>query len=384
MKKNRIALFLPAIDAGGVARVMIHLSGGLIKEGFEVDLVVAKAPIESQKDLPEGVRLVELPETGVLKPITKLIGWMTEADYFADSLQRLPGFIRYLRRTKPKALLSGSANIVAILASKLSNMKGRVLVTVAVHQSVHFKNVFSGVKRIYPIIHNLFLYLADGIVVESEGIADDLVKSLHIPKEDIWVIYNPVVTKTLYAKMEEAVELPWLDGNEYPIIIGVGRLTKQKNFPTLLEAFNRVRQQRKAKLIILGDGPDRQALCDYIDHLGLSEDVAMLGYRSNPFAYMKQASVFVLSSKWEGFGNVVAEALAVGTPVVSTDCLSGPREILDNGEFGRLVPVGDARAMAAAIIETIDHPPERADLQARGRVFSLETALPQFLAAMHL
>jgi glycosyltransferase involved in cell wall biosynthesis len=162
------------------------------------------------------------------------------------------------------------------------------------------------------------------------------------------------------------------------VILGVGRLEKQKDFPTLIHAFAKVRQQHPARLMILGEGSEHSHLDSLVQELGLVEDVVFGGFVANPYAYMAQAAVLVLSSAWEGFGNVLVEAMAAGTPVVSTDCESGPAEILANGQYGKLVAVGDIEGMAKAIAQTLDKAPDSKLLQERADEFSLEKALTQY------
>ena len=171
--------------------------------------------------------------------------------------------------------------------------------------------------------------------------------------ESIEVIYNPTITPELSQKSQESVDHPWFAPGEPPVVLGVGRLEQQKDFPTLIHAFAKVRQMQTAKLVILGSGREEKKLLSLVNELDLSEDVAMLGFVENPYAYMAKSAIFVLSSVWEGFGNVVAEALAAGAPVVSTNCPSGPAEILDNGKYGELVSVGDSQAMAEAILRVL-------------------------------
>ncbi len=154
-------------------------------------------------------------------------------------------------------------------------------------------------------------------------------------------------------KAKEPVEHPWFETGELPVILGVGRLMEQKDFPTLIRAFAKVLKVRPSRLVILGSGKERSRLNALVHELGLQNHVAMLAFQNNPYAYMTKAAVFALSSAWEGFGNVLVEAMAQGTPVVSTDCKHGPREILDHGKHGLLVPVGDSQAMAEAILNVL-------------------------------
>jgi glycosyltransferase involved in cell wall biosynthesis len=181
----------------------------------------------------------------------------------------------------------------------------------------------------------------------------------------------------------------WFTSDGPPIILGVGNLKPQKDFATLIRAFARVRAERPARLVILGDarGPDKDAsyvaaLKGLPAQLGIEEDVSFAGFAENPYAYMSRAAVFVLSSAWEGFGNVLAEALACGCPVVSTDCPSGPAEILEHGRYGPLVPVGDDAALAAAICRVLDAPLSRGELTGRAALFTVERAVDQYIQLM--
>ncbi|MCA1995460.1 MAG: glycosyltransferase, partial [Coleofasciculus sp. S288] len=191
------------------------------------------------------------------------------------------------------------------------------------------------------------------IVAVSQGVATDLARTASLPLERIQVIYNPVVTPELLTRAKEPLDHPWFNPGEPPVILGVGRLVEQKDFSTLIRAFNQVRQIQPARLMILGSGREKSRLKALVQELGLEDDVAMPGFVQNPYAYMARSAVFVLSSAWEGFGNVIVEAMAVGTPVVSTDCQSGPAEILDDGKYGSLVPVGDSKAIAEAILSVL-------------------------------
>jgi glycosyltransferase involved in cell wall biosynthesis len=196
---------------------------------------------------------------------------------------------------------------------------------------------------------------ADEIVAVSKGVAADLGVRCCLPWHRIKVIYNPVLTPELLEKAREPVEHPWLAPNQPPVVLGVGRLTIQKDFSTLLRAFAQVRQRRPAKLLILGEGDQRRQLEALSRELGVDGHVCLAGYRENPHAYMARAQVFVLSSIYEGFGLVLVEAMASGVPVVSTDCESGPREVLQDGRYGTLVPIGNVEALAQGITAQLDH-----------------------------
>jgi glycosyltransferase involved in cell wall biosynthesis len=224
---------------------------------------------------------------------------------------------------------------------------------------------------------------ADVVVATSAGVADDLARAIQMPRSRIVVIYNPVVTPSMIKKSWESVDHAWITGGSCPVIIATGRLTKQKDFPTLIRAFARLREQQSARLIILGEGEDRERLQDLAAELRVEANIDFPGFVSNPYAYMRRASVFVLSSRWEGFGNVVAEALACGTPVVSTDCPSGPAEILEGGRWGRLVPVGDSASLSEAMVLALTEGRRGEEGRVRrAQAFTGEVAAKHYLAML--
>jgi glycosyltransferase involved in cell wall biosynthesis len=230
---------------------------------------------------------------------------------------------------------------------------------------------------------------ADAIVTVSHGVADDLALHAGIPRERITTIYNPVVTPDLLDKAQAPLDHPWFTPGAPPVVLGVGRLHAQKDFPTLLKAFARVRAKQEARLMILGEGKNarkntvqRTALTALAAQLGVAADVALPGFVDNPFAYMARAAVFALSSAWEGLPGVLIQAMACGCPVVSTDCPSGPAEILENGEYGSLVPVGDDLSLANAILSTLNAPPARDRLQARAAMFSVDRTADRYLEVL--
>ncbi len=221
--------------------------------------------------------------------------------------------------------------------------------------------------------------LAGGIIAVSRGAAADLARYARIPVEDMDVINNPVVTPRLLELSSEPVGHPWFDDGTTPVILGVGRLAAVKDFATLIRAFAEVRRERTAKLMILGEGPERRALEAFAEELGLTKDVEMPGFVHNPYAVMARAAVLVLPSRWEGSPNVLVEAMACGTQVVATDCPGGAAEILENGRFGRLVPVGDFGRMAEAIEGALDDPVSAEQLRKRAGDFSAARAVDAYL-----
>ena len=363
---NKIALFLPSLRGGGAERVMVNLARGFYDQGINVDLVLAKAEGPYLSEVPAGVRVIDLHSSRVL---------------FS-----LPGLVRYLRRERPQSILSAMdhANIVVIWARKLSGVPCRVIVSVHSTLSRALTNNPNLRGYLMPNLIRIFYPWADTVVAVSNGVAEDFANITRLPRESIKVIYNPIVTPELLEKAKEVVEHPWFLPGEPPVILSVGRLTKAKDYPTLIRAFALVRRKYPARLMILGEGEERAKLEALAQELGLQDDISLPGFVDNPYAYMARAAVFVLSSAWEGFGNVLVEAMAVGTPVVATGCPSGPAEILEGGKWGKLVPVGDANAMAQAILSTLSGQEVKMDFQNRALKFTIERITKYYLEALSI
>lgn len=334
-----IAFFLPSLCGGGAERVIVNLAEGMVERGLPVDLVTATAEGPLLGQLPPSVRLVDLHVSRVLRSIFPLAS--------------------YIRGQQPRVLISsmGHANLVALWAAKLAHRRTPVIVTVhnTMSQSTPEQGTLAG--RLWPLLMRAFYPWAAHVVAVSRGAAEDLARTTGLPRNLVEVVYNPVITTGAMALAREAPDHPWLAPGQPPVIIGAGRLTRQKDFPTLIRAFAEVQRRRPARLIILGEGEDRPMLEALVRELGVTDMVALPGFRANAMAYLAGSALFVLSSAWEGLPTVLIEALAAGTGVVSTDCPSGPREILQEGRLGALVPVGDARALAEAMVVALDQPP---------------------------
>ena len=355
----KLAIFLSDLIGGGAERVMLNLAHGFIDRGYEVDLVLARKEGSYLGQVSSKIKLIDLKAPSLLRS-THLLS-------------------RYLKQDKPIALFSAleDTNLVALLAKSLAGISIPLIVTVHNNLSQESRNATSLKRKLVPYLVPWFYPFADTVVAVSEGVADDLVK-LGLRSNNLKFIYNPIITLEFKQKLQEPLEHPWFAPGEPPVILGVGRLNPQKDFATLIKAFAKVQQQQPAKLIVLGEGEERCYLESLVKELNITESVALPGFVDNPYIYMAQAAVLVLSSGWEGFGNVLVEAMAVGTPVVATDCPSGPAEILEQGKYGELVPVGDEKRMAEAIIKTLNNPPERDFLMKRGREFSVEKAVFQY------
>jgi glycosyltransferase involved in cell wall biosynthesis len=362
-----VSFFLPALDGGGAERAMLHVAQGLAAQGMNVDLVLAEAKGAYLSKVPTSIRIVDLQAQ------------------FPVLLSKTLALHRYLRRKQPEVLFSALDILSsATWAQRLAGVSTRIVMCVQTHLSQQFRDHQPHtIGRLRPHFVRWFYPWADQIVSASQGVATDVSQMTGVPVESIQVIYNPVVTPEVLEKLRQPIDHPWFALGELPVILGVGRLVSQKDFPTLIQAFARVRPRYQSRLMILGEGEDRPKLEAMVRELGLEGDVALPGFVENPYAYMARAGVFALSSVFEGFGNVVAEALAAGTPVVSTNCPSGPAEILADGKYGRLVPLGDADALADAIVETLQNPIQSKILQQRSQDFSLDRITHQYLNVLH-
>jgi glycosyltransferase involved in cell wall biosynthesis len=334
---RRVAVFLPSLNGGGAERVLLTLADGFSQRGIAVDLVLAKAAGAYRDEVPPSVRVVDLKASRVITS--------------------LPRLVRYLRTERPAVLLSGMAhaNVVGLWARRLAGGNTRVVVREANNLSVAADGS-KGRNRLLPMLVRRFYRWADAIVAVSDGVAEDLLEITELPRNKVRVLPNPVVTPELKNRAAEPLNDPWFSNGAPPVILGVGRLDRQKDFPTLIRAFASVRRRRDVRLLILGEGPERARLESLLQELQVASDARLPGFVSNPFNYMARAAVFVLSSAWEGMPGALIQGMACGAPVVSTDCESGPREVLAGGKFGRLVPVGDEAALADAIIATLDAP----------------------------
>ena len=226
--------------------------------------------------------------------------------------------------------------------------------------------------------------MADGLIANSEDVAQDFKKITGLDVPHLSVIHNPAYDDSIAGMMNMTTRHDWFEGGSIPIILHVGRLESQKNIPMLMDAFELVRDAHPCRLALIGEGslkPELEARAESSRH---AKDINFLGHRTNPFPYMKRASVFVLSSIWEGFGNVLVEALATGTPVVATNCPGGPREILADGKYGSLVPIDDVRAMAEAISSAINTPAAAEDLLQAAERFRADRIAGQYLEAFGL
>jgi glycosyltransferase involved in cell wall biosynthesis len=399
--ERRVGVFFSSLAGGGIERMMLATAGALRERGYAVDVVVAEANGPLAGSVPDGVQLLELqrgPTWLARKCILqaeppaarRLLASGMLALKLPNRLRYLPSLIRYFREEHPNALLTAGlgANLLGVWARNLACSPARVVASQRNTLSC-VMTTWTWKRRVFPALIRRNYLAADALIAVSEGVADDLASHFGVPRDRITVVYNPVVSRSLRQQASSEIDHSWFVAGAPPVVLGVGRLDSTKDYRTLIRAFARLRQEREARLMILGAAKDAAATAQHsaelmalAAELGVSQDVALPGFVPNPFAYMARAGAFVLSSRWEGFGNVLVEAMACGCPVVSTDCPSGPAEILDCGRYGPLVPVGDDAAMAGAIIKILDAPPPAEELRARAALFSVGRAVDQYLDLM--
>ena len=300
------------------------------------------------------------------------------ADHVAFTLGPL---VRYLRARRPAVLFSAlfTPNVVAVLAKRLAWVPTQVVITEHTLFSQAARHATGLKARLLMTLARRAYRYAHGYVAVSNAAATDLAGSVGVARERIKVIYNPIVTPELRAMMQCAsADSCRRSDPVVPLVVGAGRFAAHKDLTTLIKAFVRLRERRPARLVLLGEGDQRGRLEDAVAQLDVREDVQMPGFVDDPYDYFRAASVLVLSSRWEGFGNVLVEAMTCGTPVVSTNCPGGPAEILQNGTFGPLTPVGDAGALAEAVEDVLDAPLPASKLKRHARTFSLERAVAAY------
>lgn len=340
---------------GGTYRRLMNQIHVWMAEGWSVELVTFRdGEMFYPDEMPSSVACVHLGTRG--KVATAWALW------------------RYLRRRRPQVILSVNhiTNVILAQVGMLPDTGAKRFLSVPntfgeseklAADPQRREQKFRQIRRWYP--------RSNGVIAVSDGVRDDLLDTVGLKGVTVQRIYSGSVAAATLERAREPVEHPWLTDKTCPVILSAGRLVPQKDYPTLLRAFARLRERREARLIIVGKGREEAALRRLAKELGVEDDFDLPGFASNPYAWMARSDVFALSSRWEGLVNVVMEALGLGVPVVSTDCPSGPREILADGRFGLLVPMQDPQALADAIDQT---------LRGEGPVFEREDAVRPFRA----
>jgi glycosyltransferase involved in cell wall biosynthesis len=363
----RVAFLLDALRDDGASKMLASLASGLSNRGVRVDLML---------------RRLDTPYLPALAPTVKPVMLRS-----MHPLWCLPALVRYLRGARPTAMLLSDkirTNVAALRSRRIARVHTRLVLRVSIALSQELAALAPPVRAHRAARWRRLLPRLDRVVAVSRGVAADVAGLGGMPVKQIAVAPNPVITPEIDALSRAPAPHPWLARGDAPVIMGVGRLHPQKDFASLIRAFAAVHHARPCRLIILGEGEERARLEALANRLDVGPAVSLPGFVTNPYAYLARASVFVLSSAWEGSPNALAEALAVGTPVVATDCPSGPRELLAEGRYGPLVPVGDVDRLALAIAEVLDAPIDPGVLRGAVCHLTLEGSVDKYLHLLGL
>ena len=404
--KLHVGFLLTGLSGGGAERVLLNLAAALIARGHRADLVIPRFAGDYRAAIPSGMRVrrARMPGTDrkflgavrrsgidveavTVNPLGATRSWLVLTRKYPGipvlrgnglrSIYPHAHFLaRYMREVRPHVLISGlpGPNAIAVCAAELADWAVPVVVTVWNNVSADYTPEWlEASKTLYP--------LADAVVAVSEGVAESVRQSLGVDAERLRTIYSPIPADRIRRLAQEKVTHPWFTDGAPPVVLNVGREAPQKDHPTLVEAFGLARREVDARLVILGklSAPYRAKLKSLARSHGVEEDLGFVDFDENPYRYMRRAALLALSSRWEGLPTVILEALACGTPVVSTDAPHGPREIL--GGWGGLPPVGDALALALALVATLRGARPTAEaLRARADDFSEQKAVDAYLA----
>ncbi len=387
---KHIALFTSSLSGGGAEAVLINLAKEFIKRNIIVDLLVCKHSGPLTREIPDNLNIIELKKDNRIKlffcflklpPRNWPILILSLFSKKPKSFYRILSLKKYIHESKPDILLSclNSVNITSLWVKHITHSD-----TIFIIQQVNLlsksiteeNSIFK--KKSLPQFVKHWYKTADVVISVTDAVKEDLILNFQLENNKITTIHNPLNLKEIRLLASAQIHEPWLH-EETPVILAVGRLCKVKNYPFLLEVVKKINQFRLIKLIILGEGPEKSSLEKLIINLGLQDKVKMLGYKQNPYKYMKNADIFTLTSNSEGLGNVLQEALACGCKIVSTNCPGGPSEILANGKFGRLTPENDILTMALAILYSIDTSVDVDMLYSRASDFSSNKIVNQYL-----
>ena len=368
--KKKVLFFIPSLEGGGAEKVMVNILRQADKSNIEPVLLLLY-PFEHS------------PYRALLPEYVRVIVAGRNSDSIVEKIKQGMHFFKTVYRVKPKAIVSmlTHCNIMAVLAGMVFGIR-----VVACEQNTLGEVIKAKEGRnilwipVAPLVKIVYRF-ADKIIAVSEGVKINLTDEFRIPAHMIEVIYNPIDIDRISELSRMPLEHPFFQGSA-PVILAIGRLVRQKRFDLLIRAFREVLSELDARLIIAGEGPERESLQRLAKDLGIGEKISLVGFQANPYAFLSKADVFVLSSSYEGLPMVLLEALACGTPVISTDCKSGPREILDNGRCGLLVPEGDEGALAEGIVRLVRDKALQEALshlgKKRARDFSIDEVFKQY------
>ncbi len=359
---HRIAVVLPDLRPGGAEKLHVNLAKEWVRQGAAVEFVLGKSVGALLSDLPGAVAVTGLDAARVRSMVLPLI--------------------KYMRDCRADAVLAAMwpLTVLAPLAARVSGFKGRVVVSEHSPLSMAYARRGRAHRLALRLSTRLAYPLADARIAVSKGVADDLASLSGLPRDSFSVVYNPAALGQRRAPRAQSPEA--LSSVPGPVVLSVGTLKRVKRYDLLIQAFARLPASLCATLCILGDGAERPELERLVATRGLEGRVLLPGFATDTAPWYAAADLFVLSSDYEGFGNVIVEAMEHGIPVVSTDCPAGPREILCDGKYGRLVPVGDVDALAIAMATALEENPDRESLKARARDFSVEKIAGEYLRVM--
>ena len=391
--KLHLGFVLPSLAGGGAERVTLTLAKSLLADGHRVDLILARMRGDYRAEIPPGLRIYYArlwrPDAALLRhcrqlglelrPITvnpagAAAAWLSlRRKHPGLRIGRKPAVIawviaQYLRRAQPRLLVAAPdyANLPALYAAELHG--GNIPVIVAEHNNIamgYTGEWLREAKELYP--------KAAAVVAVGQGVAGEVAQLLNVDPRRIHTIHNPIPSARIWQMAQAEVAHPWFQPGQPPVILSIGRQSPQKDHPTLVAAFGLARQRLPARLALMGRYSEtyKAGLISQARQCGAAADLEFLDFDENPFRYLRRAGLFALSSRWEGLCLTLIEAMACGAPVASSDAPYGPAEILESGKWGRLTPVGDAPALAQAMVATLqgDHPPAAA-LRQRAAWFS--------------
>jgi glycosyltransferase involved in cell wall biosynthesis len=373
-----IAVLVIRLDSGGVEKVTERLISGFLEEGHSVDLLTTTKLTDIPPGLPSGANIVNIAGKVRLPGIPGLVSprvWL--------GLTSLRPLANYLRRTPPDVLLATQSGLTAVAGRILARSKTRVVLRVAISQRASIEKDPYRIAKLLPFTRKFTFKRANHVITNSIDVADEIENSAGIPRSKITVIRNPSADPEILTQSRIKIDHPWLDDQSVPTAIAVGRLSIQKDYPTLLKAHAIVSESTACKLVIVGEGEDRKTLMALTEKLGTSADVDFIGYSNNPWSYMSRASVYLLTSAWEGSPSSLIEAMTLGIPSIATDSPGGTSEVLDQGKFGILKAVGDFNGIAEAWLEVLQNP-ELAKQRVDSGISESENYTPNIVVARYL
>ena len=385
---KHIAILAGSLEGGGAEKALLRLAKAFSNKGCRIDFLIF-SKYQQIYNLSDNIRVLAVDPSSLsalfkcsihLPLKTSIILFISLIYKKRKKLRSLPNIINYLTTNNPDVFISSITvhDFIAMWAKYI--LMGQTQFVIRLANSVEWsKSSNDFLERQYQYLIRHWYPKADKIISVSQGLADEIAELSGVPDSDIHTINNPVDNRRINELASQEINDPWFQDDGPPIIISTARLHPQKDYPTLVKAFWILREKIDARLLILGEGSERDKIVKMIEAYGLQNDVRLLGYQQNPHAYVARADVFVLSSLWEGFSNSLIEALSCGTKIVSTDCRHGTKDILDSGKYGKLVAVSDPEALAESIYAALQEQEDPSYLKARAADYDIEKIADRYL-----